>query len=448
MNTPLWKGDEFFEALERSGGDPWEHGFSPQCVDTVLGNLPDDINAAFSRGFPRGDGPLLVYVGAFDLWHKGHSSAVAAAVSAVNHSRLMLPSGVLVVPDNDRYVADKRPENHSGLAKRCLHISMDQSLKELPCPVHITRLAGAFHTAAPNFTHVLSAVRNLFYWRGIREVGLVVGQDNASFSDAVSAIPGFFTVVVQRGDTPPVSDDPKVIVAEVTDPDVRMESSTRARYRSESTRSRGGAGSVSHVRIKDDADMLPDATRTRLLKAVKDFYTDRLGVRVTTFKPSDDPPFVLAGKTTVSLDRYVAADLYLPVSRVFADDGVQESPVARFVDDVEWSVDPDTVYHLVDDDMDTGGNMQTARDWIVRRGGTVDGFTTKTLLGYGEDTVDLSDFSCVEGTGLLVKDSEGNLVRVPYLPPRINLMNRASIPDECSDDFHRTVLEALTPPET
>lgn len=78
----------------------------------------------------------------------------------------------------------------------------------------------------------------------------------------------------------------------------------------------------------------------------------------------------------------------------------------------------------------------------------MDGFTTKTLLGYGEDAIDLSDFSCVEGTGLLVKESEGNLVRVPYLPPRVNLMNRASIPDECSEDFHCTVLDALTHPET
>jgi hypothetical protein len=90
--------------------------------------------------------------------------------------------------------------------------------------------------------------------------------------------------------------------------------------------------------------------------------------------------------------------------------------------------------------------MQAARDWIESRGGDVVGYTTKTLIGPGEDTIDLSDFSCVEGNGLLIRERDGNLVRVPYLPPRVNLMTRASIPEECFEEFTDAVLDALTAP--
>jgi hypothetical protein len=262
----------------------------------------------------------------------------------------------------------------------------------------------------------------------------------------VNAVHGFFTVIVQRDDEIEDSDDPKVIIAQVNDSDIRKESSTRVRYRAETVRVRGSAGAITRMRIKDDADMLDDDTRARLLTTISDFYRDTLGVKVTTFRPQDDEKFRVEGAVTVSLDRSVEADRHLSVSRVFADDGKQIDPIFRHIETPEWEVDPGADYHLVDDDMDSGGNMQAARDWIESRGGDVVGYTTKTLIGPGEDTIDLSDFSCVEGNGLLIRERDGNLVRVPYLPPRVNLMTRASIPEECFEEFTDAVLDALTAP--
>ena len=442
-----WAGDVFFDALEAKGGDPWQHGFYPQCVGASLITVPQELHTALSNGFPQGDGPLLVYPGAFDLWHGGHANAVHAAVDAVNKARLIRPSGVLIVPDSDMYAQQKRPNgDHSGISKRALHITMSGTLDDLPCPWHVTRLGAAYYHTAPNFTHILVEVSKLLRWTGYREIGLIVGQDNAAFAEAVNAVHGFFTVIVQRDDEIEDSDDPKVIIAQVNDSDIRKESSTRVRYRAETVRVRGSAGAITRMRIKDDADMLDDDTRARLLTTISDFYRDTLGVKVTTFRPQDDEKFRVEGAVTVSLDRSVEADRHLSVSRVFADDGKQIEPLFRHVTEPQWEVDPGTDYHLVDDDMDSGGNMQAARDWIESRGGNVVGYTTKTLIGPGEDTIDLSDFTCVEGNGLLIRERDGNLVRVPYLPPRVNLMTRASIPEECFEEFTDAVLDALTAP--
>ena len=125
----------------------------------------------------------------------------------------------------------------------------------------------------------------------------------------------------------------------------------------------------------------------------------------------------------------------------------QTAAIDRHVEEPDWEVDPDVPYHLVDDYLDTGGNMATARNWIVARGGTVNGYTIRSFISTGEAVIDLSDFTCAEGTGLLIREHSGELVRVPYLPPRVNLMTRASIPPSCWERFADAVLEVLTSPE-
>lgn len=189
--------------------------------------------------------------------------------------------------------------------------------------------------------------------------------------------------------------------------------------------------------------MLPDDTRARLRDALVTFYRDSCGARVDVYRPEHVPPIRDEFAVTVSLDRRIAADVTLNVSRVFADDGRQEHAVGHVHEDLTWEVFAGKHYHLIDDDMETGGCMAYARDWIEERGGVVTGFTVHTLLGPCEDTLDLSDFSCAPGTGLVIRERDGNLVRVPYLPPRVDVTKRASVPPHLVSEFQAAVTAAL-----
>lgn len=103
-------------------------------------------------------------------------------------------------------------------------------------------------------------------------------------------------------------------------------------------------------------------------------------------------------------------------------------------------------YDFVDDDICTGGTVRFARSVLP------DTFTVKhahSLLHAvwpsvpaGYDVVDARDFLLgAPNGGLVVRDLDGSIVRVPYLLPWVSLRNRANVPPELEVELSKKILE-------
>lgn len=217
--------DEFFETFARGGGDPYAHGYYPQCDEAWFDGTAD---VSVKQALQSGDGPILVYVGAFDPWHVGHSNALRSTVQVAERMFVHPIRGALIIPDNDVYAQQKRPDTYTSLPARLDAIHRDTSLADVPCPVIPCDLAGRFTDAAPNFTHILLTVREL-YGTPDSVIGLIVGQDNACFAPVVASIPGFATFVVQRDGAPRFDGHPHTKFVPVEDSAYLRASSTAVR---------------------------------------------------------------------------------------------------------------------------------------------------------------------------------------------------------------------------
>lgn len=144
------------------------------------------------------------------------------------------------------------------------------------------------------------------------------------------------------------------------------------------------------------------------------------------------------GVLTVSLDKNIPAHAYLGMSRVFESGGYQDKPVDTLIHhDFDFSTLSGKTVMLTDDDSLSGWNLHHAKSYLEEFGITVlDYAKTVFDLGSMEDIVDVSDFTGLPGSGLVVRESDGTTHRVPYSNAHgVNPVTRSSCPPSMTSEY-------------
>jgi hypothetical protein len=150
---------------------------------------------------------------------------------------------------------------------------------------------------------------------------------------------------------------------------------------------------------------------------------------------------------SISLDKFFKGDFHLNLSRLFTYQKTKKplrligSPESLNIKDQINKI-PQGNYVLVDDDSVSGFTV----DWICNKLAENNifilekEFLVKNIVSHLIDVIDLKDFIFgLESAGLVSLLNDGIIVRVPYLHPFINLIERASLlkdqSAECSKEL-------------
>lgn len=163
----------------------------------------------------------------------------------------------------------------------------------------------------------------------------------------------------------------------------------------------------------------------------------------------------LNGKPSISLDVFVRGTHNLDLSRAFDMSGGQwkseglvvrpgTSPLLK-----QLAMIPSGTYVLVEDDIASGGTVAAVKR-LLPDGVSISDLLVLSNLEIGGrrhgpffDVVDLRDFLVgAKAGGLVVKAPDGFLVRVPYLPPYVNLRSRAKLPPTAETAVGMAIWEA------
>lgn len=358
---------------------------------------------------------VIVFTGAFDPFHEGHHHAVQSAIASISPEYTV--THIHIIPDNGAYTKQKRPLEYGDNEDRIA------SIEKFGYTVDTSSIMCEH---SPNYTTVL--LRTQWAWEQLGlhpTIFMVVGSDNDIFAEVVNT-DRFKTIIIPRKCHP--IETRKGIVAHHVPNGL---SSTQVR------RNHYPYGSKPIMNIKDDLhciDMDEDV-KIELRDTIISLY-ESYGYTVEVHDMRElvsDIPQVSA--TVVSLDKNIPGDKFLDVHRVFSDDcqvGMMTST------DIE--VGEGEKFFIVDDDSSTGSTLNFARNYIEDRGGVVIGHYLLFNQPVRNDVVDLSDFTGLKGTGLVV-DYQGN--RVPYWHPHVDLNKRASVPLKECKNFTREVLSVV-----
>lgn len=392
------------DALERYGY--YDDGITTPdyCPEILPEPYPDSIvNPA-----------VIVFTGAFDPFHEGHHQAVQSAIKSIPDYTV---THVHIVPDNGAYTHEKRPLEYGDNDDRIA------SIKSYGYQVDTSSIMCEH---SPNYTTVL--LRTQWAWNQVGcnpTIFMVVGSDNAVFAEVVDD-DVFKTIIVPR-DCHPIGTR-HGIIANHEPNDL---SSSKVREESYPY------GEKPIMNIKDDlhsVDMDEDV-KDELRDMVVSLYSS-YGYRIEMHDMRDmlgTVPHVDA--VVVSLDKNIPGDEFLDVHRVFIDDVQDGMMTSTDIDVVEGER-----YFIVDDDSSTGATLNFASGYIEERGGIVVGHHLLFNQPVRNDVVDLSDFTGLPGTGLVI-DYQGS--RVPYWHPHVNLNKRASVPMKECRNFTRSILSIV-----
>lgn len=470
----LWRKHRDTGLLEHAGF--FDDQMTREEVSRFLS--PDPAHLGWMSPLPSGEDwarvarsgrPLVVLLatGAFAPYHSGHQAMMEAAIGAAQRKGLEVLAAYFS-PSHDRYVREKdggRGASFPATQRIDLLRSRMPSGQEVPWLVDPWEAMGL--PGAINFTTVIRRLEA--YLNSHRpalaprvRVVYVFGADNAGFSRVFEPNPSThpFTICVGRPEHPGSSSGLFV-------PLNHPESSTRLRRKAMpqacGIERRGSGGGVylirneeewatSHWSCKVGPEVLARAWQkfgVQVRRAMEQAFTGEEGLPGAQGEPCRPDTFDwikvsfqrqvvknwAASRPLVSLDPCVSdipGVVGWPSSRVFSPSNHQASPLGR-------ALRPGTAklphvprgchVWLVDDDIATGESMASARKSLEQQGVVVEQCRSLTPPGSLFDVVDLRDFlPGAREAGLVVKAPSGELVRVPYMAPFVNLATRARIP--------------------
>lgn len=385
---------------------------------------------------------VLVMTGALDPFHEGHAEALKIA------SELLQEHGYQVVythvvPDNISYSRSKRPMGYGTDQERVESIRAHGYAADTAC---------IQYDGCPNFTSILLYVSGLWGSHGLHPtVFNVVGGDNAGFSEVVKAYdPAHFgSVIVDRAgtDSARLHDPRNNVFVYSAGREYSHFSSTRVRENSTRYTSRRPV-----MFIKNDLLYYTRDARfsEELLTVLRDAFTS-YGYHVETRDyPKTVERFIETTKNKykgtenlefISLDTHIPLGQTYNIHRVFNRGFIK---IGYTHDGNKPLIHPNKKYVLVDDDTATGEGMNHVRAHVEKHGGTVIG--EETIFNHAGvfDVVDASDFTTIEGTGLVTSDNlNTQTIRVPYLHPHIPLDKFASVPRKQALNFTESIVSIL-----
>lgn len=403
--------DPFFQAYANDVDALERYGYYDDGITT-----PDYCPEILPEPYPDSivNPAVIVFTGAFDPFHEGHHQAVQSAIKSIPDYNV---THVHIVPDNGAYTHEKRPLEYGD---------NDDRIASIKSHGYQVDTSSIMCEHSPNYTTVL--LRTQWAWNQVGcnpTIFMVVGSDNAVFAEVVDD-DVFKTIIVPR-DCHPIGTR-HGIIANHEPNDL---SSSKVREESYPY------GEKPIMNIKDDlysVDMDEDV-KDELRDMVVSLYGS-YGYRIEMHDMRDmlgKVPHVDA--VVVSLDKNIPGDEFLDVHRVFIDDVQDGMMTSTDIDVVEGER-----YFIVDDDSSTGATLNFASEYIEERGGIVVGHYLLFNQPVRNDVVDLSDFTGLPGTGLVI-DYQGS--RVPYWHPHVNLNKRASVPMKECRNFTRSILSIV-----
>lgn len=385
---------------------------------------------------------VLVMTGALDPFHEGHAEALKIASELLGgHGYQVVYTHV--VPDNISYSRGKRPMGYGTDQERVESIQAHGYTADTAC---------IQYDGCPNFTSILLYVAGLWGSHGLHPtVFNVVGGDNAGFSEVVKSYDParFGSVIVDRTgtDSARLHDPGSNVFVYSTGREYSHFSSTLVRENSTRYMSRRPV-----MFIKNDLSYYTGDARLseELLTALNGSFTS-YGYDVKTCDyPESVERFIETTKNKYSNTEnleFISLDKHIPLGQTYNIHRVFNSRFTKIgytYDGNKPVIHPNKKYVLVDDDTATGEGMRHVRAYVEKHGGTVIGEETVFNHAGVFDVVDASDFTTIEGTGLVTSDNlNTQTMRVPYLHPYIPLDKFASVPRKQALDFTESLVGIL-----
>lgn len=377
---------------------------------------------------------IILTTGSFGPIHDGHIAMVEKAREALVEKGYHVAGGYMS-PSHDRYVSTKKGMDmnvHDRIQE--MHRVLDDNEWLM-----VDVWESLYAKTNINFTTVIERLSQyLSYWlKETVEIVYVFGSDNIEFSYAFHG-KGSFVCVSREASI----DAPKTLVMDES----RMVFWNAPRHPMSSTQireARVGKEKVSvlptgeYYYIRDDHTKLGINVTQEDVEKIRDIiehYSGKKSVMIDVNSQIEVAKERLKGKRTVSLDRYFDGDINADLCREFAVSDAQIAP-QRIIersggDSKSLEVLEDEQYVFVDDDISSGRTLQMFKD---RHPNIVinDYFFMNTLTMEQEktyDIVDIRDFIVgADFGGLCVRMPAGDIARVPYMAPYVNLTTRASI---------------------
>ena len=420
-----------------------EYGYYEDHVSSYDWATNTDLTPDIMRRYDAATSPaVLVMTGALDPFHEGHAEALRIASGLLGgHGYQVVYAHV--VPDNISYSRGKRPMGYGTDQERIESIQAHGYTADTAC---------IQYDGCPNFTSILLYVAGLWGSHGLHPtVFNVVGGDNAVFSEVVKAYnpARFGSVIVDRAgaDSARMHDPGNNVFVYSAGREYPHFSSTLVRENSARYTSRRPV-----MFIKNDLSYYTRDARfsEELLTVLRDAFTS-YGYHVETRDyPKTVERFIETTKNkykgTENLE-FISLDTHIPLGQTYNIHRVFNrgfTKIGYTHDGNKPLIHPNKKYVLVDDDTATGEGMNHVRNHVEKHGGTVIG--EETIFNHTGvfDVVDASDFTTIEGTGLVTSDNlNTQTIRVPYLHPHIPLDKFASVPRKQALDFTESIVSIL-----
>ena len=461
----------------------------PYLQDQLLFTTPID-KIDLKRAEQTAKKPLvLLSTGKFSPLHLGHLAMMESAKTAAEENGSVVIGGYLS-PSHDQYVFQKTEE------LQCLErVLLSQKTVQNSDWLMIDPWESCYVHKAINFTDVIRRLEKYLqiYLKQEVEIGYVFGEDNAFFartfvekgmgicvqregyqktkmleaeaellnSGRILVVPGNnngSSTKIRKGDTEYL---PKSINTAYRD---FAEKKTRAKELEQS----GSPAKIYLIRDEGEEHYAESGNYNQHLPQSKALFLEKLSeailssaehtniqIKVLEAATQNKEIEKISGKI-ISLDSFITADYYLPISRSFklSDGQIQSS---TFVERPESSTSnqeeqkklgdsiPPGEYILIDDDIATGKTIESALSTLADQVkiskvcSLAELFFRKEEI---EDIVDLRDFIIgAPRGGLVLELPDKSLVRAPYLLPYVSPSSRAKIEPSKALAFSKKIWE-------
>lgn len=392
---------------------------------------------------------IIVSTGSFSPMHKGHVDAMNIAKEYVeNKLGYQVIQGVMSL-SHDNYVAFK----NNGIAKSNISIRTDKAYEAIKKEDWLTidRLEGEMVSCAINFSTVLNRVKNYIQYHNHEikniKVFYVFGSDNASFSYAFIDNEDFQSICVERNGSSfenvqkDLSNSSNIHFLENKKETANLSSTLIRKLKSEDLKIRDKK-QIYFIRT----DGVTDVFAKKLKGIVEKYVNEKVEVKFI----NSDNYIGINAQNTISLDKFIKTEYNLDLSREFQLCGSQKK-AKRMVSisapiEEQISCIKKGDYCLLDDDSVSGFTLKKTEEILKKHGVNINSqkLLIKSVLKDGEelyDVIDARDFCLnADNGGLVVKLFSGDLVRVPYIFPFVNLTTRANIKPEYQIQFSYELL--------
>lgn len=378
---------------------------------------------------------VIYYTGCFAPMHEGHRKAMEIARETIERETGEPVALGVFAPDHDSYVLSKagtEPYHALERLQRAYALTREDSW------LAVDSFPALYAPMDLNFTTLLQRFENLLALhvpgRTVK-VYFLFGGDNAEFANAFTS-QGQGVCVQRPGTTiarERILPSARVLFSEAMSSD---HSSTRERERIARVGERERELTGDYYLRADLKETLPATLKPQAIHGELQSILERFTPSSVTVRTLDVSSQLHTRFTapTISLDTLWRGDYafaisrrFLPCSGQYRGEELVERPGSDSLARQAQRI-PAGEYTLVDDDVASGYTVERVREILSTSGVTISsvGSLTPKFADFC-DVVDARDFILGAANGGLVMRLNGQLTRMPYMLPYVNLHTRASI---------------------